>query len=204
MGSVAQLIMSNVVLEELSWEIIGNSFSFRVDVPLTYYRDLLLFLISGTCFVTCYRNPSLFHISGTCFAYLLPKSSVVPHFGHMFRLLVTEIISCSTFRAHVPLICYRNLKLFHISGTCSTYLLPKSFALPHFGHMFRLLVTEILRSSTFRAHVPLTCYQTLKLSLFSATCTPPKQSPSPSLDESKEFYQINQNRNRLHFFIFVL
>ncbi len=131
------------------------SSAFRAHVPLT-----------------CYRNLLLLRFSGTCSSYLLPKSFVPPLFGYMFLLLVTEIFCSSAFRAHVLLTCYRNLLLLHFSGTCSSYLLPNPFAPPFFGHMFLILVTELICSSTFSAHVPLTCYRNLLFLHFSGTCFP--------------------------------
>ena len=102
--------------------------------------------------LACYRDPRFSPFSGTCWPYLLPKSSVLPFFGHMLALLVTEILGSPLLRAHVGLTCYPNPRFSPFSGTCWPYLLPKSSVLLFFGHMLALLVTEIRVSLLFRAH----------------------------------------------------
>ncbi len=121
---------------------------------------------------TCYRTLCFLRFSGTCSPYLLPNSSLPPLFGHMFPLLVTELFDSSVFRAHVPLTCYRTLRFLWFWGTCSPYLLPNSSLPLVLGHMYPLLVTELFASTTFRAHVPLTCYRTFRFLRFWGTCSP--------------------------------
>ncbi len=89
----------------------------------------------------------------------------------MLLLHVTKIPSSSAFRAYVPPTCYRTLRLLSFSGTCSSNILPNSPAFLLFGHMFLQHVTELSSSSAFRAHVPPTCYRTLRLLSCSGTCS---------------------------------
>ncbi len=148
------------------------SFTFRAHVPLPSYRNLLLLHFSGTCsssFLPKLSAPPLF---GHMFLFFLTEISRAPSlFGHMFLFLLTETSCSSTFRAHVPLLSYRNLVLLHFSGTCSSSFLPKPRAPPLFGHMFLFLLTETFYSSTFRAHVPLLSDRNLVLLHFSGTCS---------------------------------
>jgi hypothetical protein len=139
---------------------------------------LLVTEIMGTpCFrahvsLTCYRNHGDIRFSSTCWPYLLPKLSILPVFGHISALLVTEIIDPPGFRAHIGLTCYRNHGDSRFSGTCTPHLLPKLSILPVFEHMLVLLVTEIMETSGFRAQVGLTCYRNYRSSRFSGTCSP--------------------------------
>jgi hypothetical protein len=74
-------------------------------------------------------------------------------------------------KTYAPLFCYRNPSLSPISGTCSTFLLPKSSQSPNFGHMFHFLAIETPRIPRFRAHDPLSCYRNSSHPPISGTCS---------------------------------
>ncbi|MDQ0415119.1 hypothetical protein J2S25_003345 [Mesobacillus stamsii] len=128
----------------------------------------------------CYRTLQIFYFSSTYSSDMLPYSPNFLLFGHIFLRYVTVLSKFSTFRAHTPPICYRTLQLLYFSGTYSSNMLPNSPNFLLFGHIFLRYVTELSKSSTFRAHIPPICYRTLQIFYFSGTYSSDMLPNSPT------------------------